>query len=96
MNVIENLKYDFKGKWINKEGYGWELKIEEYKEIEPDGKDRYALISYLQSGLFDGIGEKIADKDIKSFDDETLKSLYYIGHIQKKLKQRSMVKVLTD
>ena len=35
---------------------------------------------------------EIADKDIKSFDDETLKSLYYIGHIQKKLKPKQATK----
>lgn len=31
------------------------------------------------------IGEKVADKDIKSIDTESLKSLYYIGYLQKVL-----------
>lgn len=44
------------------------------------------------NGTYYEVGEKIADKDIKSFDDETLKSLYYIGHIQKKLKPKQATK----
>lgn len=40
----------------------------------------------LVNGTYYQINEKIADKDINSLDEETRRSLYYIGYIDKKLK----------
>ena len=72
MSVIPSLKYEFNGKWIKKEGYGWELKVSEYKEILPDKNDKYATIAYLQSGLFNGIGPEIAKRIVNYFGEDTL------------------------
>lgn len=38
------------------------------------------------------IGEQITDKDIKSLDEESLKSLYYIGYIKKVLIEKKSSK----
>lgn len=35
------------------------------------------------------VNDKIADKDINALDNETLKSLIYIGYIDKRLKEKS-------
>lgn len=42
------------------------------------------------NGTVYNIGEEIADKDIKSLDSESLRSLYYIGYIQKVLKDNNL------
>ena len=42
----------------------------------------------LLNGTYYQIDEKIADEDIKSLDEETLRSLYYIGYIDKRLKTK--------
>lgn len=58
-----------------------------FKEIDNDLCDftcKYPDL--LLNGTYYQINEKIADKDIKSLDDETLKSLYYIGYLDKRLK----------
>lgn len=68
--VAEGQKLKLKGKWQNFKKYGWQFIVSEYSVIQPNS--RQALIEYLSSGLFRGVGPKTAANIVNTFGDETL------------------------
>ncbi len=61
------------GKWTVHNTFGKQFQASRAVSIRPT--DRDALIRYLSSGMFKGIGPKIAQKIVKHFGDETLRIL---------------------
>lgn len=61
-NVVEGDVYTFKGQIVEHPRYGKQLKAETFEKELPQTKD--AIISYLSSDLFKGIGKKTDRKSV--------------------------------
>lgn len=68
--IAEGQHLILKGKW-SQTRYGWRFAVEEYEEVAPPSEE--ALIQYLSSKLFKGIGVKTAREIVKTFGQDTLK-----------------------
>lgn len=63
--------YIFYGKLVQHEKYGEQFQVESYKRCRPEEKN--AIIEFLTSGLFKGIGEKKAKNIVDVLGKNTLK-----------------------
>ena len=63
--------YMFYGKLVQHEKYGEQFQVENYERCKPEEKD--AIIEFLTSGLFKGIGEKKAKSIVDVLGKDTLK-----------------------
>lgn len=63
-------KYMFYGELVDNPKYGLQYKVNEYERVKPEGKD--AIIDFLSSDLFPGVGEKSAKQIVNTLGDETL------------------------
>lgn len=63
--------YMFYGKLIKHEKYGEQFQVDSYERCKPEEKD--AIIEFLTSGLFKGIGEKKAKNIVDVLGKDTLK-----------------------
>ena len=63
--------YIFYGKIVNHEKYGEQFQVENYERCKPEEKS--AIIDFLTSGLFKGIGDKKAKKIVDILGKDTLK-----------------------
>lgn len=70
MRISQGQKFILKGKWTRHPQYGGRFQVESYEEIVPT--DLEALIEYLSSGLFKGIGRKTAASIVQAFGEKTL------------------------
>lgn len=66
----ENLKYKFTGDFTYHNKYGEQFAFQELEEVLPEGDA--AIISYLSSAMIPHIGEKMAERIVEKFKDETL------------------------
>lgn len=64
-------KYKMYGVVVNNKRYGIQYNVSSYERVTPEGKD--AVIEFLSSGLFKGIGEKTAYEIVNTLGDDTLK-----------------------
>lgn len=64
----DSIEIDLQGKWI-KNGYGTQLKVENYKEILPQTEE--GIIGYLSSGIIKGIGPKTAKQIVDKYGVRT-------------------------
>lgn len=62
--------YILYGRMISHDKYGEEFQVERYEKILPEEKD--AIVDFLSSGLFKGIGKKKAQKLVDYFGKDTL------------------------
>lgn len=62
--------YLFTGKLVEHEKYGEQFLVESYERVMPEEKD--AIVEFLSSGLFKGIGEKKAQKIVDYLGKDTL------------------------
>ena len=69
LTIDEN--YIMKGEVNNNPKYGLQYNVKEYERITPEGKD--AVIEFLSSDLFSGIGEKTAKQIVDTLGEDTLK-----------------------
>ena len=69
LSIDEN--YIMHGEIVNNPKYGMQYNVLEYERITPEGKD--AVVEFLSSGLFTGIGEKTAKNIVDTLGDDTLK-----------------------
>lgn len=69
LTIDEN--YILKGEVVNNPKYGMQYNVKDYERITPEGKD--AVVEFLSSGLFPGIGDKTAKQIVECLGDETLK-----------------------
>ena len=63
--------YKFIGEFVSHNKYGEQFKVDSYERVKPEGKN--AIIEFLTSGLFKGIGEKKAKLLVDTLGDDTLK-----------------------
>jgi len=71
--VVEGEVLELTGEYENNTRYGEQFVFTECKFIAPGNK--YAIIDFLASGLFQGIGEATAIKIVDALGDETLTKL---------------------
>lgn len=62
--------YLFYGKLVNHERYGEQFQVNSYERCKPEEKD--AIVEFLTSGIFKGIGEKKAQKIVEVLGKDTL------------------------
>ena len=65
-----NLKYKFTGDFTYHNKYGEQFAFVEMEEVVPEGEA--AIISYLSSANIPHVGEKMAERIVNKFKDETL------------------------
>ena len=65
-----NLKYKFTGDFTYHNKYGEQFAFMEMEEVMPEGEA--AIISYLSSANIPHVGEKMAERIVNKFKDETL------------------------
>ena len=63
-------KYIFYGELTNNPKYGIQYKVNEYERVKPEGKD--AVIDFLSSDLFSGVGEKSAKAIVDTLGKDAL------------------------
>jgi len=69
----EDDTYIFYGNLIEHEKYGMQFQVENYERVLPEEKD--AIVEFLSSGLFKGIGEKTAEKIVTYLGKDTLNTI---------------------
>lgn len=72
-NVIEGDVYTFKGQTVEHPRYGKQLKAETFEKELPQTKD--AIISYLSSDLFKGIGKKTAQNIVNTLGENAINDI---------------------
>ena len=77
----ENDTYLLYGKKIEHEKYGEQFQVDSYERCKPEEKN--AIIEFLTSGLFPGIGEKKAKAIVDTLGADTLKQLGFNQKWQK-------------
>ena len=65
-----NLKYKFTGDFTYHNKYGEQFAFVDMEEVMPGGEA--AIISYLSSAMIPHVGEKMAERIVNKFKDETL------------------------
>ena len=68
--------YLFFGQLVYHEKYGEQFQVENYERCKPEEKD--AIVDFLTSGLFKGIGEKKAKAIVDVLGKDTLKIIKLI------------------
>ena len=64
-------KYIMNGEVSINKRFGLQFNVDSYERLIPEGKD--AIVEFLSSGLFKGIGEKTAEDIVNVLGDDTLK-----------------------
>lgn len=72
-NVVEGDVYTFKGQTVEHPRYGKQLKAETFEKELPQTKD--AIISYLSSDLFKGIGKKTAQNIVNTLGENLINDI---------------------
>ena len=85
-DINENEKYTMYGEIVNHPKYGFQYNVKEYERVKPDDCD--GIIEFLSSGLFKGIGEKLAKSIVDTLGDKALdlilsdkSNLYLVPHL---------------
>ena len=68
--LTENKMYRFKGNLIKHPKYGWQFQVNAYESIAVKGKS--SLVHYLSSDIFEGIGQKTAEKIVETLGDDAI------------------------
>jgi len=69
LNMVDT--YLFQGKLVEHEKYGEQFQVESYERCKPEEKE--AIVEFLSSDLFKGIGEKKAKAIVEVLGKDTLK-----------------------
>ncbi|HCV5656398.1 TPA: ATP-dependent RecD-like DNA helicase [Staphylococcus aureus] len=72
-NIVEGDVYTFKGQVVDHPGYGKQLKAETFEKEMPQTKE--AIISYLSSDLFKGVGKKTAQNIVNTLGDNAINDI---------------------
>ena len=64
-------KYIMNGEVVINKRYGMQFNVDSYERLIPEGND--AIVEFLSSGLFKGIGEKTAEDIVNTLGEDTLK-----------------------
>ncbi|ERS92551.1 hypothetical protein SSIM_11090 [Staphylococcus simulans UMC-CNS-990] len=71
--IAEGDVYTFKGQAVTHPRYGKQLKAETFEKEVPQTKD--AIISYLSSDLFKGVGKKTAENIVNTLGENTINKI---------------------
>jgi len=69
-DINENENYILEGETVNHPKYGFQFNVLESSKIKPEDKD--GIVEFLSSGLFKGVGEKLALKIVDTLGDDAL------------------------
>ncbi|WP_278925499.1 SF1B family DNA helicase RecD2 [Staphylococcus auricularis] len=72
-DIVEGDVYTFKGQIVNHPKYGKQLKAETFEKELPQTKE--AIISYLSSDLFKGVGKKTAQSIVNALGDNAINDI---------------------
>ncbi len=72
-NIVEGDVYTFKGQVVAHPRYGKQLKAETFEKEMPQTKE--AIISYLSSDLFKGVGKKTAQNIVNTLGDNAINDI---------------------
>ncbi|HEE1496549.1 TPA: ATP-dependent RecD-like DNA helicase [Staphylococcus aureus] len=72
-NIVEGDVYTFKGQVVDHPRYGKQLKAETLEKEMPQTKE--AIISYLSSDLFKGVGKKTAQNIVNTLGDNAINDI---------------------
>jgi exodeoxyribonuclease V alpha subunit len=70
LRVVEGQKFNLTGTWTKHTKYGWRFTVKYYEEVMPNSRE--AIIEYLSSGLFKGIGKKTATNIVDKFGEDAI------------------------
>ena len=73
LKIHEGVTMEFQGQWVTSPKYGNQFKAEKAIEIAPETKE--AMVRYLSSSFFKGVGPIIAKKIVEHFGENTLEVL---------------------
>jgi len=73
LKIHEGLTMEFHGQWVSNPRYGNQFKADKAIEIAPETRE--AMVKYLSSTFFKGIGPIIAKKIVQHFGENTLNVL---------------------
>lgn len=92
VNLQEGVVYEFHGKLITHPKFGIQYDINAYQTFVPETED--AVITYLSSDLFPGVGKKTAQRIVKALGEQALTKilkdpgvLESVAGINKRVKQ---------
>lgn len=68
--LVSHKTYRFKGKLIEHPRYGWQYQATSYDSVNVQGKS--SLVHYLSSDIFEGIGQKTAEKIVDVLGDNAI------------------------
>ncbi|PTF15211.1 ATP-dependent RecD-like DNA helicase [Staphylococcus devriesei] len=72
-NIVEGDVYTFKGQLVEHPRYGKQLKADTFEKELPQTKD--AIVSYLSSDLFKGIGKKTAQNIVNTIGENAINDI---------------------
>ncbi|MGV3244108.1 SF1B family DNA helicase RecD2 [Staphylococcus sp. 11261D007BR] len=72
-NIVEDETYTFTGNSVNHPRYGQQLKAETFQKELPQTKE--AVITYLSSDLFKGIGKKTAESIVNTLGEDAISQI---------------------
>lgn len=70
IGITEGMSFEFEGQYVTNNKFGRQFKASRAFEVKPTSKK--AIISYLSSNFFKGIGPVMAKKIVEKFGDKTV------------------------
>ncbi len=93
-NIVEGDVYTFKGQVVIISIYGKQLKAETFEKEMPQTKE--AIISYLSSDLFKGVGKKTAQNIVNTLGDNAINDILDDHSVLEKVSGLSKKKTETN
>ncbi len=87
MPINNEFTYKFMGHLTNHPRFGVQFNVTSYESVVPDTKD--GIIMYLSSGIFKGIGPKLAKQIVDTFGEETINEIKNSNPLLSKIKGMS-------
>lgn len=89
-NIVEGETYTFKGQITDHPKYGKQLKAETFQKVLP--QTREAVIQYLSSELFKGVGKKTAESIVDTLGENAIQSILKDASVLEKVPKLSKTK----
>lgn len=68
--LVKSQELIMKGEWTQDKQKRWSFRVDSYEEVLPTTNE--AIVEYLSSGLFKGVGEKTAKAIVEEFGEDSL------------------------
>ena len=83
-------KYIFNGNCVNHPKYGFQFDVSSYECVKPENKD--AVVEYLSSGMFKGVGKNTAKKIVSVLGEDALDKIVSDKNVLDKIPKLNMKK----